>query len=77
LSGGVRDACVDACIVPGIEAVDRGFDAHHRVFIRRRAIEDKSGRQIAAVGCKPERLSATQQNPATKSLPFEERSFRA
>src|ERR1700730_9150995 len=58
LSDGIWNGCVDACIIPGIEAVDRGFDARHGVLLRRPAVENKSGRQIAAIRSEPESLTA-------------------
>src|SRR5260370_25538631 len=71
LSDGIRDGRGDACIVPGIEAVDRGFDACHSVLLWRRAVENKSGRQIAAIGCEPERLAAapTESNNVELAIP--------
>src|SRR2546429_3711052 len=68
LSNGIWNGRVDACIVPGIEAVDRGFDARHRVFIRRPAVENKRGRQIAAISSEPESLTAAPAIPTNEEL---------
>src|SRR5260370_904617 len=75
LSDGIWDGRGDACIVPGIEAMDRRFDARHRVFLGGRAVENKSGRQIAAIGCEPERLAAAPTESNNVELAIRGRKF--
>src|ERR1700736_56301 len=40
LRDGIWNGRVDAGIIPGIEAIDRRFDAYHRVFVRGPAVDN-------------------------------------
>src|SRR5216117_808004 len=51
LRDGVGDHGADARVVPCIKAVDRSFNAHQGIPIRRRTIKNKSGRQIGMPWC--------------------------
>src|SRR5712671_6480821 len=49
---------VDAGIVSGVEAVDRGFDARHCLFIGWRPVENKRSGKSRTIGSEAERLPA-------------------
>src|SRR6266436_6892940 len=68
LCDGIGDHRANARVISGVEAVDRRLDARHRVFIRWRAVENKSGRQVGAISGKAESLAATPTKAANKEL---------
>src|SRR5579862_1369653 len=56
-------------VVAGIESVDRGLDASHRVCRRWRSIEDKCGRKITSICGEAKGLPATPTKAGDKELP--------
>src|SRR2546425_784247 len=55
-------------VVPRIKAVDGSFDAYHRIPVRRRAIENKSTRQVGTIGGEAKGLSAAPAKAADEEL---------
>ncbi len=64
----IGDHGANARIVPRVKAVDRRLNAHHRILVRRRAIENESSRQIRTIRCKAEGLAAAPAKTADEEL---------
>src|ERR1700722_864519 len=68
LRRGVRKRGINPRIVASIKSVDRSFDPGHGIFVRGRAIEDKSRGQVRAIGGEAESLPAAPAEASHKQL---------
>src|SRR5579859_3501850 len=72
---GIRNHRANSGVIARKESVHRSFDARHRVFLRRRAVENKRCRQVAAIRRETERLPASPAKSHNEQLPVRRGNF--